>query len=194
MRFNVAQPFLYASGLRGPIYCDNRILLAHPKERTLIAEYLVSFVAQHDLKFDYVAGMATAAIAWATLLADRLNKPLLYIRSKAKDHGTKKLVEGFFTKGATALVIEDLVNQGSSLGSAVVQAREEGLVIKQSLSLVDYEMTKARETFSEVALQHFSLTNFSSVLSEAEAQSLLTIEEVLEAKRWHQNPEQWLKI
>jgi orotate phosphoribosyltransferase len=193
MRFNIKSPFLYASGLRGPIYCDNRILFANPNERNAIVEHFLNFIAEHDLVFDYVAGMATAAIPWATLIADRLGKPLLYVRSKAKEHGTKKLVEGFFEKGSSALLIEDLVNQGSSLSAGVLQAREEGLVIGQSLSIVDYEMAKARQAFKNISLQHFSLTNFSLVLKEAQEQSLLTLGEVEEAKRWQQDPEQWSK-
>jgi orotate phosphoribosyltransferase len=193
MKFNISTPFLYASGLRGPIYCDNRILFAHHIERTEIMESFLNLIADKKFEFDCVAGMATAAIPWATLIADRLKKPLLYIRSKAKDHGTKKLVEGFYTKGAKALLIEDLVNQGSSLQAGVLAARDEGLVIDQSLSIVDYEMKKAKVAFQAIKLNHFSLTSFSKVVDEAHKQHLLSAHEVQEALRWQQNPEDWIK-
>src|SRR3989337_10099 len=113
VRIQPDKPFTWASGLRSPIYCDNRILLSHPEIRTSLIDLMVKVVKDFEF-FDTVAGVATAGIAYGALLADRLKVPFAYIRSKPKDHGRQNLIEGEIANHAKVLVIEDLISTGMS--------------------------------------------------------------------------------
>lgn len=184
-------PFLYASGLRGPMYCDNRALLSHPDARNLIIEGLIEL--QSDIDYQQLAGLATAGIPHAAMMADRLNRPMCYVRSKPKDHGKGNQVEGDVLPGEKVLMVEDLVNQGSSLKDAVGGVRKAGLVVTDCLCIVNYQMPKAQTVCEELGIQLHSLVNFDQLIETAFALKVISDTDILALKNWHNDPEAWSK-
>jgi len=189
--FSIEQPFIYASGLCGPFYCDNRMALSHVAVRNIIVEEALVKIQNEHLNFDYIAGIATAGIPLASILADRLMKPLIYVRTAAKGHGKKNQVEGDFVVGKKALLVEDLVNQGKSLIDALLGVRREGLVVSDALCIVDYNHQTAKNSLSEHGLSLHSLTNFSSLVEEAFLLKSINKNEVEELTLWHLDPVAW---
>lgn len=186
-------PFKYASGLMGPIYCDNRTLLSHVNEREKVIEGFLRVIRDNDLIFDVVAGVATAGIAHAALLAQALRKPMIYVRSKPKGHGKQNMIEGRYQKGQRILVIEDLVNQGKSVVAAIQALQEEDLTVVGCMSIVDYEMDNARKAFEEVGTRNYPLTTLSEIAKEAFALKEITSEGLDLLKSWNEDPVAWSK-
>ena len=191
VQLSVNPPFTYASGLKGPIYCDNRLLWSHLDARSVIIEAFKNLCLQHNFSFDAFCGLATAGIPHASILAWEMKKPLLYVRGGAKGHGKQNQVEGDIRPGMKVLLVEDLVNQGKSLGEAVVAVRAVGLEPIGCLTIVDYETHGARAVLKEHNLPLHSLTNFTNLVSEAEAQGNLSRDAVAMAKAWQANPSNW---
>jgi orotate phosphoribosyltransferase len=161
------EPFRFTTGILSPIYCDNRLLLSKVSEREKIVDAFVQKINNEKLVFDVVAGIATASITWASLIAEKLKKPMIYIRKEAKEHGMKNRVEGDFKKGERVLVVEDLVSTGSTSMSAVVAAREAGAVVEQCLAIFTYEMKVATEGFRQIKCALVTLSNFSTLVKVA---------------------------
>jgi orotate phosphoribosyltransferase len=186
VKFSPDKPFVYASGLTGPIYCDNRMILSHVEFRNLVVESFKTIIEKEKWGFDLLGGIATAGIPYAAIVADRLNKPMIYIRPKAKGHGKKNQVEGDFNHGQVVLLFEDLVNQGSSVLEAFGGLKEAGLKAYICLSIVDYEMPVAKRNLSEAQIQLVSLTDFSSLVETAFELELIKLENKNELYKWHQ--------
>ncbi|MBH47802.1 MAG: orotate phosphoribosyltransferase [Halobacteriovorax sp.] len=184
-------PFTYASGLKGPIYCDNRLLWSHVDARLKIIEAFKNICAQKSLEFDAFCGLATAGIPHASILAWELKKPLMYVRGSSKGHGKQNQVEGDVRPGMKVLLIEDLVNQGKSLGDAIISVKAVGLEPIGCLTIVDYETSGARAVLKEHDLALHSLTNFTSLVESAESEGILSANEVAQAKSWQANPKEW---
>ena len=127
------EPFTWASGWKSPIYCDNRITLSHPSVRTHIRQSIVELIGEKFGKPDLIVGVATGAIAIGALVAQEMGLPFVYVRSAAKGHGRKNLIEGYFEKGQQAVVIEDLISTGGSSLKAVESLRESGIEVKGCL-------------------------------------------------------------
>ncbi|MDC0253645.1 orotate phosphoribosyltransferase [Bacteriovoracales bacterium] len=180
------QFFTYASGLKGPIYCDNRKVLSFPSARKVVLEALKKLIIDSNINFDVIAGLATAGLPYASILADHLDEPLIYIRGKAKGHGQNNLIEGSYSEGQKIILIEDLVNQGSSVLKAIEASREAGLVPVACFAVVDYEMQSAKNIFNENEIPFFSLTNFSDLLNTAKEISYLTDQELSILREWHE--------
>ena len=180
-------PFTYASGLKGPIYCDNRLSLSYPNNRKKIIQTFVEIIQENHIEFDLLAGLATAGIPHAAMIAHELSAPMIYIRSKPKGHGKGNMIEGKFEKGNKALLVEDLVNQGSSLEKAIIGAREAGLVVNTCLSIVDYQMVAAHEVLQRHDVKLVSLTNFEAILSASKLDDAQ--KKILES--WHHDPKNW---
>lgn len=191
VQVNAREPFTYASGLKGPIYCDNRLLLGQVEARVEVVSSLCELVQKHHLNFDLIAGLATAGIPYAAWMATDLKKPMLYIRGKKKDHGKSKQVEGPFNLGSQAILVEDLVNQASSVEDATVGARAEGLVVKDVLCLVDYQMKSARERLNRLSLNLYSLTQFEMILQAATELGVLHENDLALLRSWQQDPAGW---
>ena len=177
--------FTYASGLKGPIYCDNRKVLSYPRERTSLIEGLKDLILNSGLEYDVIAGLATAGVPYASILADHLEKPLIYIRSKPKGHGQKNLIEGEYSSGQKIILIEDLVNQGSSVQKGIEASKEQSLDPIACFSIVDYQMAPAKKVFEENKIPFFSLTNFSELVETAKEISYLTDQECQNLAKWH---------
>src|SRR3989344_9308933 len=146
VKLSPRQPFMWTSGIKSPIYCDNRMIYSHPEARKFIVEALVSPVHALHIPPDVIAGTATAAIGWAALVADRMDLPLVYVRSKAKEHGAKKRIEGDLRPGEHVVVIEDLISTGGSSVSTVEALREEGkATVSDIVAIFSYELHAATE-------------------------------------------------
>ncbi len=189
---NVKDPFTYASGLKGPIYCDNRLLLGHVEGREKVVDSLVELVQKNNLNYEVVAGLATAGIPYAAWMATKLKCPMIYIRSKPKGHGKGKQVEGPYNLGARALLVEDLVNQASSMEEATLGARSEGLQITDALCLVNYQMKKAIDRLDRLKVKLHSLTTIDDLLAVAQEQGKMSAADCEMLRVWQRDPMHWL--
>ncbi len=190
VQFSPENPFVYASGLKGPIYCDNRRLLGFPVARQQVVRELLS--AYKDEGFHGgLAGLATAGIPHASFLADRLEKPLIYIRSRPKGHGQGNQIEGAFEAGQSFVLVEDLINQGSSLEKAVIAAKNGQIKIEGVLCLVDYLMPAAKERYKRLGLKVRSLVDFNDLLDCAREMGTLDAKGQEILRRWHEDPMKW---
>ena len=147
IRLQPEDPFTWASGLRSPIYCDNRIALSYPDLRSKI-KHTLSEISKSTWEFDIVAGVATAGIPHGAYVADLLGLPFIYVRSKAKKHGARNQIEGRYQKGQKCLVIEDLISTGGSSIAAVEALREQGMDVVGVAAIFTYQLNQASDNFS----------------------------------------------
>jgi orotate phosphoribosyltransferase len=190
IKLNSQNPFTWASGLRSPIYCDNRITLSYPEIRTLIKESFKDSI--DDLEaFDVVAGVATAGIAHGALLADYLNKPFIYVRGSSKGHGRKNQIEGEINPGQTALVIEDLISTGGSSIKACEILMDSGIKIDKVMAIFDYQFDIADENFKNANIKYKTLSNYGVLLHTAMQTGYINIEEKEILDSWNKNPKEW---
>jgi len=187
------KPFKFASGILSPIYCDNRLLLSKPKERKILTDYYVEKIRHEDIEADVIGGIATASIPWAALVAEHLNKPMIYIRKEAKDHGKENLIEGGLEKGQSVLIVEDLVSTGGTSLASVASARKEGAVVNECLAIFTYEMELAKNAFNEAKCRLLTLSNFSTLVKVAAEKGYIKPEEISMLKEWSKNPAEWGK-
>lgn len=190
IKLSPQNPFVWASGRRSPIYCDNRISLSHPEVRT----YLVSQLVEQSKDFgpiDGVAGVATAGIPHGALLADRLGLPFIYIRSKAKAHGRQNQIEGELQPGANYLVVEDLVSTGGSSLLAVEALREAGGTVAGVLALFTYGFPEAEQAFAKAECPLQTLSHYDALLAEALASGYIDQQQQQLLATWRQDPAAW---
>jgi len=192
IKLNPKDPFTWASGIKSPIYCDNRLLLSYPKIRNNVKKALVASADRFG-DFDVIAGVATSGIPLATLMADELGKPLVYVRGKAKAHGRQNLIEGHMEKGASVLVIEDLISTGGSSLVAVKALEDAGADVKGVLAIFSYSFQTSIDNFLEAKCKLETLTNFDILLNEALKQDYINKDDLKSILKWRINPEQWLK-
>ena len=183
VRLRPDDPFTWASGLHSPIYTDNRVALAHPEVRNLIADGLTE-AARGAGAFDAVAGVATAGIPHATLVADRLGLPLAYVRSSAKAHGRQNRIEGRLTPGQRVVVIEDLVSTGGSSLDAVEALREAGVVVVATLAIFTYGFAAAGARFAEADCPLHVLTDYPTLIAEARSSGYVNAEQLDALTEW----------
>jgi orotate phosphoribosyltransferase len=194
VKVKVNPPFTWNTGLIAPIYCDNRLLISYPKQRSLVVKGFRDLIEINNLQFDVIAGTATAGIPWAAFLADELNKPMVYVRAQPKDYGKAKQVEGTMPKGAKVLIVEDLISTGrSSLTSAGACQREYGAEITAVIAIFDYQMNLAKQAFADAKINLLALSNFSTLVRAAYEKKYLNEEEKNSALLWGANPETWHK-
>jgi len=161
-------PFTWASGIKSPIYCDNRMIYSHPDARDFIVDALIGRVKSLHVEPDVIAGTATAAIGWAALVADRMHLPFVYVRSKPKDHGAKKLIEGDLKPDKHVVVIEDLISTGGSSASTVSAVREEGkCTVTDVVAIFSYEFLAAAEAAQEHRIMFHPLSTISTLVKVA---------------------------
>jgi len=185
------QPFTWASGWKSPIYCDNRLSLSYPQVRTLIKEKLVQLTRERFPDTEAIAGVATAGIPQGALLADALELPFLYVRSKAKGHGMGNMIEGKVTPGQKVLVIEDLVSTGGSSLKAVKDLREAGFDVLGMAAIFTYGFEKARENFENAGVKLVCLSDYDSLLPKAIEENYVSPSFMASLSAWRKNPEQW---
>ncbi len=183
--------YTYASGIRSPVYCDNRLLISYPKERRVIRDCFEREINKRGISFDVVAGTASAGIPHAAWLADKLGKPMVYVRSSKKEHGKEKQIEGVVHEGDEAVVIEDLVSTGGSSISAVNALREAGVKVDWCLSIFSYGLEEAKESFREAECTLISLSDFSTLIELALEKGYINKEEKEMLLEWQRNPRGW---
>ncbi|MCR9204848.1 MAG: orotate phosphoribosyltransferase [Halobacteriovoraceae bacterium] len=186
-----SQPFSYASGLKGPIYCDNRKLLSYPSQRKKIAEFFVEKINSLGLEFDQLAGLATAGIPHAAFVAHLMEKPMVYIRSKPKAHGRRNQVEGDAKAGQSLLLIEDLINQGASLNEALLGVKEADLKPISCLAIVSYQTENSKAVSKEWDLPLHSLTDFDALCDQALKMGKINENEKALLHSWRDDPKGW---
>lgn len=190
IRLQPDDPFTWASGLRSPIYCDNRLSLSHPVLRSEIKETL-SEMSKDRWDFDVVAGVATAGIAHGALIADYLGLPFIYVRSSAKKHGAKNQIEGDYTSGQHCLVVEDLISTGGSSIAAVEVLRDVGIEVKGVAAIFSYQFAKAKENFDQVACPFFTISNYPALLKAARALESINEDQLRSLQDWRLDPQAW---
>lgn len=157
--------FTWTSGIKSPIYCDNRLTMSHPQVRRNIAEAFAQLIASMDQKPDVIAGCATAGIPHAILLAEKLNLPMVYVRSKPKGHGKGNQIEGEINANQRVVVIEDLISTGGSSIDSAKALQKEGVHVLGVLAIFTYGLQKSRENFAEANLPFDTITNYDEVLN-----------------------------
>ncbi len=195
VKLRPADPFTWASGLRSPIYCDNRVLLSHPEVRNEVINAMkeaVPMVIGTEFSELYgVAGVATAGIPHGALLADRLGLPFIYIRSKAKEHGRQNQIEGRLEAGKRYLVVEDLVSTGGSSLKAVEALRAAGGAVAGTIAIFSYEFPAARRAFEGAEVPLFTLSGYPTLLEEAVTSNYITAAEAATLREWKDDPRAW---
>ncbi len=191
IKLSPQNPFTWASGIKSPIYCDNRLILSFPEIRTGIKNALKEACSSFG-DYDLVAGVATSGIPFATLLSDATDEPMVYVRSKAKGHGRQKMTEGKFEAGQKVLVIEDLISTGGSCLKAVENLREDGLEVVGVLAIFSYGFDQADQNFAEHNCSFKTLSSFPVMLEEAIKANYIEDSDLETIQNWRQNPKQWL--
>ena len=186
-------PFTWASGWKSPFYCDNRKTLSFPDLRTFVKLQLVHTVLAHSPEADAVAGVATGAIAQGALVADTLNMPFVYVRSKAKDHGMQNLIEGELAPGAKVVVVEDLISTGGSSLKAVAALREAGYEVVGMVASYTYGFPVAAQAFADAGVRLETLTDYDHVVAQALATGYIAETDVELLHEWRKDPANWKK-
>jgi len=191
IKLNPASPFTWASGLKSPIYCDNRITLSYPAIRNFIRDEFVGTLKANYSLPDVIAGVATGGIAQGALVAQELNLPFVYVRSEKKSHGMNNQIEGRVERGQKVVVIEDLVSTGKSSLAAVDALREQGIEVTGMLAIFTYGMEAARLNFEKAECELHTLTNYDILIKEAVNENYIASSDMQSLMEWKANPQAW---
>lgn len=187
---NPVTPFVWTSGLKSPIYCDNRLIMSFPKERLVVAQAMADLIMEQYPEVEVIAGTATAGIPHAAFVAHLLNKPMIYVRSDAKKHGKKNAIEGLLQFGQKVVMIEDLISTGKSVIQASEHVKEAGGEVLGCVAVFNYLLTVGKETFSMANLTLHTLTNYTQLIEIAsQLPHLAPHQETL--KNWYKDPVAW---
>ncbi|MCD6396888.1 MAG: orotate phosphoribosyltransferase [Spirochaetaceae bacterium] len=186
-------PYKYASGIFSPIYCDNRLLISYPNDWLSIINSMLKIIVNEVgiRNIDVIGGTSTAGIPHAAYISDKLNLPMVYIKSSAAEYGRKRKIEGDLKKGSRVLVIEDLISTGGSSIKAIESVRELGGVVNSCIAIFTYEMEKADEEFRKAECSLYTVSNFSTLMDVAVKHKYISIEEQNKAMEWNQGPDEW---
>lgn len=194
VRLSPDEPFTWTSGIKSPIYCDNRMIYSHPEARNFVVDALASRVRSLHVPVDVVAGTATAAIGWAALVADRLKLPFVYVRAKAKEHGAKKRIEGDLKQGKHVVVVEDLLSTAGSSMSTVQALRDEGqCTVSDVISIFTYDFLTAREAAMEHKVMLHPLSSIGILVKVAQDQDRISADQAELVEAFAKDPQNWGK-
>ncbi len=191
--FVVHNPITFKSGIISPMYIDNRKFPSYPQQWRLVLDSFIAKIKEEQLDFDMIAGIETAGIPHSAGLGVLLSEPSVFIRKAAKDHGTKKMVEGGDVTGKTVLLIEDLVTTGGSSLHGVHELRNAGATVTDCLVIVSYGFTESKQAFEAEKVRLHTLTDVETILTVAEERGVLTAEEKATVTQWYTDPWQWGK-
>ncbi len=183
------EPFTWTSGLKSPIYCDNRLTMSYPEIRELIAEGFAAVIRQNYPDADAIAGTATAGIPHAAWVAQKLNLPMSYIRDKAKGHGKQNLIEGRIAEGQKIVVIEDLISTGGSSLKAAQAVREAGAEVLAVLAIFTYQFKQASDAFAEASVPLETLSSYSALIDVAAERGVVQSGQIDSLKAWREDPQ-----
>lgn len=172
------EPFTWASGIKSPIYCDNRIILSYPEARDIVERAIAQTVEERFPECEVLMGTSTAGIAHAAIAASIMGKPMGYVRGSAKDHGRGNRIEGQLEKGQKVVVIEDLISTGGSCIEVVEALREAGAEVLGIVSIFTYGLKKGLERLAEAHVQNFSLSNFDTLIRVAAAEHYINDDDI----------------
>ena len=191
IKINLKNSFSWASGWKSPFYFDNRISLSYPNIRKEITKRLVSIIEEKYDDVGIIAGVATAGIPQGALVAENLNLPFAYVRSKPKSHGMKNMIEGRIEKGKRVLLIEDLISTGGSSIKSVEAVRDTGSIVIGVLSIFNYGFKVSEENFKNINCDTNSIFNYNDLLSIALKNNYIENQDLEKLKSWRDNPEKW---
>ncbi|MFN2458830.1 MAG: orotate phosphoribosyltransferase [Chitinophagaceae bacterium] len=191
VQLSLQYPYTWASGWKSPIYCDNRRVLSHPMIRDYIKSELCNVVFEKFGDAEVVAAVATAGIAWGAMIADQLKLPLIYVRSKPKEHGLGNQIEGEFVAQQRAVVIEDLISTGKSSLQVVEVLRTNSVEVIGMVSIFNYGFDAATNAFTASGVPVHSLTDYETILELAKEKGTTTPQEQEVLLKWRQDPANW---
>ncbi len=193
--FSPDEPFTWASGIKSPVYCDNRLTLTAPEVRTDVETGLAKLIKENYPDVEVLMGTSTAGIAHAAITAHLMNLPMGYVRSGAKDHGRQNQIEGKLEKGQKVVVVEDLISTGGSVIEVVNVLREAGAEVLGVVSIFTYGMQKGLDRLKDANVKNISLTNFDVIAEVAAEEGYIKPEDIERLIAFRNNPsdESWIK-
>lgn len=191
-----SNPFTWSSGLKSPIYCDNRLTMAFPEVRREIAKGLETLIRNHYENVTVIAGTATAGIPHAAWVSERMDLPMAYIRSKSKGHGKGNQIEGSIQTGDKVVIVEDLISTGGSVITAAEAVREVGAEVIGVVAIFTYGLEKGNMQMKEANLHYQVLTDYDTLIDVALKEDKISNEELQKLKKWRENPtsEDWMNM
>ena len=193
VKLSIEQPFIWASGWKSPIYCDNRRALGYPYVRDFIKSELCAVIFEHFAGAEAIAGVATAGISWGAMAADQLKLPFMYVRPKPKEHGMGNQIEGLYEKGQRVVVVEDLISTGRSSLQVCEVLRNEGVLIEGMVSIFNYGFAQASDAFQTAGIKIHSLSNYQALIDHAKKSASISEEQLNSLLNWRENPSEWGK-
>ena len=191
IKLQPTNPFTWASGWKSPFYCDNRKTLSYPELRSFVKIQTARLILERFPEAEAVAGVATGAIPQGAMVADTLNMPFVYVRSKPKDHGLENLIEGEVKPGTKVVVVEDLISTGGSSLKAVEAIRNYGCEVVGMVASYTYGFDVAEKAFKDANVELVTLTNYEAVVAQALATGYIKEEEVEMLNQWRKAPSEW---
>ncbi|MFC0214188.1 orotate phosphoribosyltransferase [Paenibacillus chartarius] len=182
------QPFTWTSGLKSPIYCDNRLTMSYPAVREQIADGFVQLIRTHHPDAEVIAGTATAGIPHAAWVAQKLGLPMIYVRDKAKGHGKENLIEGVVRPGQKVVVIEDLISTGGSSLKAALAVNEAGAQALGVLAIFSYKLDRGTNAFAEAGMPLHTLSDYPTLLEVAAERGAIRSEDLDKLHAWREDP------
>lgn len=192
VKVKIDPPFTWVSGIKSPVYCDNRKMIAFPEARKVIVEAFKLKLEESGLKPDVIGGTATAAIPWAAFLAYDLDLPMIYIRPEKKEHGAGKQIEGYLEEGQRVLIVEDLISTGGSSVKAAEAVRNEGKCeVTDIFAIVTWEIPKAKMRFEEANINLTTLTDYTNIIGLAAERGVIPEDQLEIVLEFKQDPSVW---
>lgn len=188
------EPFTWASGIKSPIYCDNRWVLSFPEKRSIVADGFVELIKKEYPDCEVVMGTATAGISWAALVADRMGLPMGYVRSSNKDHGKGNKIEGKIEAGQKVVIVEDLISTGGSVKDVVLSLREAGAEVLGVVAIFSYLLPASFEMFKSLDCDFKTLSNYDVLIDVALESDYIADSDLEKLKAWKKDPkdESWM--
>jgi orotate phosphoribosyltransferase len=191
IKLNTKKPFTWTSGIKSPIYCDNRLILSFPEVRKFVADKMTEIVENKYGKDICIAGVATGAIAIGAMIAERLNLPYAYVRPEPKEHGLKNQIEGNIKKGSNVVVIEDLISTGKSSLNAINALKSEAYNVMGMLSIFSYNFEFANKKFENENISINCLSDYNTLVELIQSEGKLDFQEINRLKKWREDPKTW---
>lgn len=191
IKLNTKNPFTWTSGIKSPIYCDNRLVLSYPKIREFIADSMTQIIKNKYGSDISIAGVATGAIAVGAMISERLNVPYAYVRPEPKGHGLRNQIEGNIEEKSNVVVIEDLISTGKSSLNAINALKSEGINVMGMLSIFSYNFDFANKKFIDEKVTINSLADYNTLVEVIESNGDLNNDEITRLKKWREDPENW---